>query len=63
MDRGWSGIFADQGSCVSHILDFFLILDGARIAVEMADTDDIYARVHFHLLQAGEDAPSGQVLS
>lgn len=63
MDRGWSGFLADQGSCVSHILDFFLILDGARIAVEITDTDDIYARVHFHLLQAGEDAPSGQVLS
>lgn len=62
MDRGGSGFLADQGSCVSHILDFFLIMDGARIAVEIADTDDVHARVHFHLLQAGEDAPSGQVL-
>ena len=59
---GGSGFLADQGSYVSHILDFFLIMDGARIAVEMADTDDIYARVHFHLLQAGDDAPSGKVI-
>ena len=59
MDLGGSGFLADQGSCVSHIFDFFLILDGVRIAVEIADADDVHTRVHFHLLQTGEDAPPG----
>ena len=62
MDLGGSGFLADQGSCVSHIFDFFLILDSVRIAVEMADANDVHPRVHFHFLQAGEDALSGQVL-
>ncbi len=45
MDLGGSGFLADQGSCVSHIFEFFLIMDGARIAVEIANTDDVYARL------------------
>ncbi len=62
MDLRGSGFLADQGSCVSHRLDFFLILDGVGIAVETADADDVNTRVNFHSLQAGEDTPSGQLL-